>query len=659
MIEIEKSAEEIVTSPTSLELFRAKGSVFSKIVNLYEAGLEFQVKQKRAIVAIQNNTDAYKSRIDRLREASESCLEKDKASKSSITCGMVYLKMHDELTARGLNQQQIWDFFGLCLETNMAISKVTAKYHDSFRPGMDLSSRNRAPAADPFSDELEKRRGTPPEWFGNDQKKWQQFFLEHAVFATYLIDNYLNKALTGRASIHDGTIVYGNTFPDALPDWLTERDTPPVREEVEQELDDDRLEQQVINTSFARIVNQVAVMLGAFFNKSYALYGRTISEEAKLFPTVESISELLILLETCQNDGMPAVVDEIEKLIGPDLGRQFHSMKQNPELVIRTYVKHIGFRQPELIAVGLEKIIEESRMVSSVNEPIGLAEAMALRSLIDNPKSQPTDLPSPLESLRSNNKKAFNCLFYEIRPILSMLSEEDCGYLRESLEAYAALPIEHWIWDLADLVAQRAGEGALDLSDERSVKIGTEVLENSFKWLRQNHVWAYDNLAKYIKSRPAEPATSILADETQELSIPDDFTEEIEELEKETLIIERGPLADWQVLYTTDHTLDPKHLVSIDGQTVDERGSSLRFFVRKENIVTTVPPDKIISELEEIICIPEETENIAHAKVVNGVRWHKRGTSSMRIMYDLNRDAKQVIFFLHKKRDWHYRNLKP
>ena len=133
------------------------------------------------------------------------------------------------------------------------------------------------------------------------------------------------------------------------------------------------------------------------------------------------------------------------------------------------------------------------------------------------------------------------------------------------------------------------------------------------------------------------------------------FIEDVEELERETVELERSPLAEWQVVYTTNRSDDPKHFVSIEGSSKEQRGNFMDTFIRKEHIVTVVPPQKIIAELEEIICIPEETEQIAHAKFENGVRWHKRRTSSMRIFYSLDREKKQMVFFLHKKRDWHYK----
>ena len=450
-IETETKPEELLVAPTTLHLFMAKGGELEKLTAQFDEAADFRVKQRRAIAAIQKSTEISNSRKLRLAEANIRHQQQIQDVKSSMSCGLVYLKLLEELTPMGVEDAQIWDFFKLSLKTDQEAQFEHVKNGRHIVQGLDSSSIGRNHDVQTITETTMKNVGDPPCWFAGNKPSWVEFFFDHAFFQLYLDQDKSYQKIKGMEQYEDITIPFGYVSVNALPDWITEKDSPPTKREVEQELEDDSAELNLIVEAFRVTVKQMWTTITTSIEKAVNLYQRTAKEEIRIFPKVSNLAELLMVIETIQNDGTKTLVSDVVRMLNLEVNSDKNS-GSNSEQFIKEYSEKIGLSQTELIALWLEKTFRQSKMVNGVAESISQSQQNALVEILNQPEILPTGLPDSLDYLRASEKQTFNGLFYELRPLLAQFSQTDRRYLLESLEIYREQAIENWIWDFSEIL---------------------------------------------------------------------------------------------------------------------------------------------------------------------------------------------------------------
>lgn len=230
--------------------------------------------------------------------------------------------------------------------------------------------------------------------------------------------------------------------------------------------------------------------------------------------------------------------------------------------------------------------------------------------------------------------------------------------VEEFLKEYAGQSVEFFIWEISELLADKIKKSSSP--DESAKRILSEVSRFSGTFLRKNWQWAYDRLK--IELEEIDKGKSIAEDLELTTIIPDnsdrtqDGTQQgmFESVDKSIAILREGNLSGWKLYYSDNKSIDPKHLVSIEGDALVEREKALEDFITKNQISSSIKPSSVINAFDWLVTIPKNIEEVRIAKDINGERFKKIKRGAVRIFYVMDEAKKQIIFFLHQKQAMSY-----
>lgn len=650
-------AENTVWEPTSLHLFGFRGVEFEQARERFVAASAFRREYEIAQAAYDSLSEETRNHDKNLHEGRNELAQQVKDLQGSITCSLAYLTMLDELSERGLTPAEIFDFYKLCLIINTrATAKISRKINsDDLQLVLRraLVSAERGPGV--LGSVLKEKLGNPPDWFGDDRKKWERFVSEHAFFTPYLNQHLANKyATTGFLPFKEIKNKYGLTSEGTYPDWLVESNgQPPSREEVEAELNED-LEAEAklyeeINHSVRRS-DYLRQMASQKFSRAAA---RIEQRKRETFPTIRTFTDAILFLEATR--GLTEYSSDPSKM--REMG--FSDLKGFAvppdklfEKTIRAFVQSENtLMSKELVALWLERSLRERGIIEDSQDKIEESFVAFFDLAFKETRGGEKDLG--LVGLRERDKKAFSSLQYSIKPLLEVLSEGERFYLQELITESLETAVEPIIWEIAELVAGHF-KSETSVGSARQLRGVVEGMRRFVSgWLRGNWRWAFRKLQEsFSPEQKLEPA--IVPSVTEIVSGGQTVTDEVQEIEKAIQEVKLGNLAGWQLLYTHSMNTQEEFLVEIGGVSLREREESFEVFITKSGISCSIKPASVVRALEWVITVPQEVEQVRVRKEIGGEVFRKLKRGAVRIFYQVFPEERKIIFFVHQKKAWNY-----
>lgn len=638
MNKIETMPIEVNTqnTPTTLHLFRYKGHQEEKLSKNYLTALEVNQRLDQTSASIHKLDMQASARIDRLKQSAIEQRDALKGIRSSITCGTVFLKMREELSE--LTSQEFMDFFKMSLKVN---TQLTQDAYSELKESSLLkliAAKNRKSGPRAFSNLtaiMENVFDNPPAWFKGNKQSYKMFALRHINFGFYLDRDYFQDVLNGfaRGSAFVQTAInasktnmYGATIQGEFPDWFLEKnEAMPTDEEVKKELEDDIEQETMIKAGMQKIGDQGNYLTNSIVQKSEKANTHLLTLVRERFADFQTFADLVLGL----------------KVFSP----QHHSEQFN-EMIRRFTDNKNLVSSPEPLALYIERKLREGKVINSSQEIIDNNFINLFTDAIDHIKMQDQAAsPTKFQLLRQNNKRTFNTLNYEIRPFLELLSTDELSFLKDLLNESSDLPIESFIFDIASLVSSRFQN--IKIADLTNSQLGAVSYLKKFttSFLKNHASWLYEQIQSDLQQKPPSIEEDIRLP-------PDDLQNEIDDA---TDYLAQGNLKGWNVFYSQNKTTDPENLISIQGESLEERDEHLREYFLHEGISANIKSSSIIRAIEWVVGVPEEIEQLRMTKQIGEEKFKKLKRGNLRIFYIVAPAQKTIIFFTHQKKAWSYR----
>ncbi|MDP3998600.1 MAG: hypothetical protein Q8P89_03210 [bacterium] len=649
------------SAPSSLHLFSYCGGELEQLRLQYANGVQLKREFMPAKAALGRLHQESLSRIERLRETDEEIREEAATYMSSMAAGAAYLKMVDELSARGLSSEEIMDFYRKCLKINTQMGtfswklRKTAGHQKVIEQGIMTGRRE-----DKFAVLFNHEQGKPPGWFGTDEKRWRDFLVDHAYFCVYL-NPELAKVFESRIlSSKEENQYLGYTVEHGLPDWFSDINGGLVEKStVQQEFDDDKEELLKIVQQREKLKEQSAYLRETYNQKLRKAAFRFEEKRRRLLSSTDGFADLAVYLEAVKEIPVYNVQPSEIMILGVD---QLIAVESSPdkarEEAIRFFTedKKITFTK-EAVAIWIERQLREGGVVRTAQDRISpklIDFFVPFLATVENQE----EVKSASLNLRQTDKKAFGALNYEIAPFFNILSEDERSYLVELMSAYQGEQIERLIWDMAEIISSRiTAEGRNAVFPKQTNITMNHAREFISRWLKNHWRWAYVQIQDRLSGRIPQEVIAVTGSEKIVETIKattQPINEETREVETTIVQIQRGNLEGWRLRYTFDRRIDSSSSVEIGGITMQEREEAFRQFVARKTIPCSIKPESVIRAFEWLIAVPVQVEQIRIRKDIGGETFKKLKRGAVRIFYSLDPVGKTITFFIHQKKAFNY-----
>lgn len=567
---------------------------------------------------------------------------------SSRSASSAYLKIHNELSGKGADEEQIMDFFKRCLTINTGITTdVKTGRIKTF--GARKNVVNQRQVVDRFTALVNELSKEPPSWFGNNLHGWRKFLAERAAFGRFLNPDLVNQFgdRIPPSAWDEGRLSL--TYTDALPDWLTERgDELPAKSVVEEELEEDTKEYEAVKISRDQNKKHISYLNESAQEKSRKLMVWCVKLIREIFKsdTVSSLPECLIFINFSREYGDIAVNDLTKISTKEALMKKINPVAAL-EGRITDFVHEKGLTSIHLMALYLEDRLKTAGIFEDASSFIDSKSARPLTLLFTEATNKSGANDENWAKLRDENDPAFGPLNYDLKPLLTLLAVKDLSYLTGFTQhAQYRVSYETLIWEMANLIIENT-TAAKELAqvDKPLDKALVNYITFSKWWLRKHWQWAYEEVLKSV---------SVEAAPQQMLYTEEEETPEIEEVKTAIENIQKGDLANWNLYYTERMVPEIEAADQIPGITLEEREHTLNGYLLDNNISCSIGADSVIRTLEWLTSVPQEIEQIGKKKIINGVAWNRRRRGAVRIFSRMNRARKEIVFFVYQKKAWKY-----
>lgn len=601
--------------PTNLDIFRLKGQ---NLVAAQAAFGRFRTFAREIVAAYESldRTVAVDAgRVTRLKELFDDVEEQRGQLLFSHACSELFLKITDDVAEKPDFQRRALDIF-------TGSVRLARDYHgriedfDRTTLKMMLASEEMAKT----NVNLVRESADPPVWFDGNRLDWARLMISYSG---------MELAETQRVRAKGtGFILAANFAQGALPDWYLERaEEQPTCQKVLREMQEDADEISKANALRDRLARDVTYITnegGAKANKSLA---RFITRSGDVVGEVTNMHELILKI---------LMYNRID--LGFDDPREY---ERQAEAQGKTYigdwqnlamarVEEFGnVLRPEFVALYLERIFKEAGM-RDVHDSLTDQDREFFAQYIAS-----FDGASDFAAYRITRKNAFKAFNYDLRPFFSLLGADDLDYLLEL--SRDQVKHEDLLWEIADLVSTKASAA------DGNQKLFEDIKEFGKRWLVRN--WA--TLAYSFFNRFGARRTDGGENEVEvEPFLP------VEEAEEERVDFNLGNLAGWALLYTP--TMTRNDTEDIGGTSLDDRGVLLQRYLGTRDIACTVKISSVIRTIDWTVVMPPEIEKRRGQKIINGEVFKKTKRGPVRLLYQIDRDKKKFVFFVHQKTDWLY-----
>ena len=160
-----------------------------------------------------------------------------------------------------------------------------------------------------------------------------------------------------------------------------------------------------------------------------------------------------------------------------------------------------------------------------------------------------------------------------------------------------------------------------------------------------NWQWAYQQLkfpVNSVSTRTDDPKQELItnAEETEIL---------IQEFDHDISEVETGGLKGWNVMYSLNATLNNIDLITIEGETLDEKSEFLKKLFVDEGISCSTDPSNVIAVLERKTEASPESEYIVPVFTVKHEDFKRQRVGGVRVFYKMDQVLKKMIFWVYQK----------
>ena len=633
----------IENPPTTLHLLRCKGAERNRLQAKVLTTLQLDERFSQTRSSIEKLATEKISMFKRLEQSTLELSTELNIINSSVACGAVFLKMRDELNE--LSPVEFMDFFKLCLTINTDLTERSGelKGETAFLKTIAMINSRKMPSD--LRVILDRVLNSPPAWFKEDKQTWGTFAFIHVNFSFYVNPDLATKTVrrrTGRSLVQDAIESRTSPIPSLttegeFPDWFLENNgTIPTKEVIEQELEEDKNQAIKTREGIDGVRKQKNYLAETIQEKIERASLRLLELLRESFPVITNFSDMILFLRIANR-----------KLV-----------KELIQNAIEIYAQDNSAINQEPIALYVEKKLLEGKIIQDSQTQIDNNFINLFTSALEHIKTQRTQGSSEtkFQNLRETNKRAFDPLNYDIKPFLEILSPDELSFLQELLSESEGKPIELFIWDLASFISSRFSN-LKDFDELSKSQRGALHYLKQFtaSFLRNHATWAFEQIQQALENKD-QGTIQIPIQEQQVLiqleSKPDDLQKEIESTTEE---IAQGNLVGWHNFYTTNKSSDERHLVEIEGKTLEEREKALEELQQKERLPSSIKRGSLIRAFDWLVSVPKEVEQVRMKKNVYGEDFKKlkRG-GGLRIFYQMYPSEKKLIFFLHQKKAWTY-----
>lgn len=659
MWEARHSAERPGPLPTTLTLFGRTQPERTYIHERWGAYQHLRGQERTSRSAIQRFLEESKKREQRLRQTSSNLLGEKLDLASSEACGAAYLKMLDELPAYGASEGWIEAFFLDCLVISLHSTGRIAKDINEDKP-----QNPRNAAADVAEDmELINRYlsfDSHP-WFAGSESEWTQFAWDRCNFSRYLFPKIKDRRMSERIRETINEKGYtGAVFISGLPDWvlaeIDDHKPAPTRSVIEEEMHADHQQNLLVEKQLKDVDTQIKYIHNRDIAKVKKVALGVARRAQEVFPAITTFPDLVLYLGIA--DLIPQYhvpLSQVETLPGIEILTTMLPLEQVPAQAIEQFIasETTAFSK-ENAALWIENILRQGGVIESAQDPLSNVFVAHMDTII----AMLGDQKRPADEDKRSIPKA---LMFDIRTLLKLASPDDLAYLQELMHELQGIPLEPVIWEIAEIVSRNTQQ-----KDNAPIDRDTEVRLNHIKtfakaWIAQHHQWALGNLKETatrinVTQPQATNEVSVEGPETGTIEIKEEqeLAASVQALEETAKEYETGNLAGWRILYSEKGRTDTKSLVEIPGVTLDERTEALREFLGKNSIPCTEEANVIIDTFDTLVTEEGVTKHIRPRYELKGNKFKRYRKGEIRLLYTIDEDTRQLIFYIEQKKDWKY-----
>ncbi len=551
------------------------------------------------------------------------------------TVSAAYLQMYDDLSPRGIPDIEIFSLFQKSFYMACEFYKL---YDPSNNPSQEIAFRKHQAARAAGYPELRrlivKIAGVPSPSFRKSKTEWEQLIDEYSNFSEMLNPNF--------NGISTEKLEFGFVSTEWIPDWFADSDgVAPRRSQVEEEFKEDTEEQLAISI-YQDKVNSNYNDLREYDNRLFIKSALNIEKRRRdLFPGQPSLVNSLIYLSATQNMyTYPGDIEVVKKMSADELDDIMVSPEESRKSAINIFTEQMPIGS-DLVALWLEKQFKDGGFSATTVIDENLVDRLGL---IGREKE------GDLRALKDTDKKFFKLYYYQLAPLFDLMQSGQKEYMTELIEGSKGEKVELIIWEMADIFASR-----LQATNEPELNqtVG-DIRRFSKKWLTDNWQWAYGELELAAEAGPRE---IVHPEETveEELDVTQESKDEEVEMQELSRQVKEGNLAGWSLFYTTNMRV--KHggkLLAIDGKDLDDKEKALGKVLTDEGSQVAIKNSSLIHALDWITTVP--MKNLKRQMLeVNGEVFMVRKRDSVRILFQIDHESKELSFFLvPAKRGWEY-----
>ncbi len=638
---------------TTLTLFQYPEFMLEKNRDEYMKASDLVDNFTVILTAINRVSDESGVHTDKLTERLQSLNEDKRIIESSITTGAAYIKLHDELSRIGVTDSDILSLFVRFVKLNTNLTRLVQEGANYDANTLALFNLTHNPFGSQYNEILETQAGLAPSWFnGRNRNEWLNFVRVHSTFPSYLSrfsDEYPQFP----------RLVYPNiglSSKDCYPDWLNEVDLKvPERIIVEQELVEDINESSMIDKQIIDIRRQYAYITSVMVDKIKKVLMRIETKRREYLGPLDNLARLVTYLAIVSNPNYTECKLEPQAIqTAGDLEAIIVNKLYSSENKFKEFIESERIFNKESLGLWIEEQLGISKIIKLASDPIDSRIFNLLEILFSSATDPGGTLSENLIKIRGEDKKVFEVLNYGLRPFLSMLSEDEIGYLKELSLDLQEQPIEPLIWEMAEFISgykKDLFEKGRDQNPEnRTLRINIKHFRDfTNTWIRRN--WQ----ACVFELRARLFGQEIITD-LSEATPTELVTEapEISEAEYEFNQSEQNHLVGWRLRYTENISFDDKYHIEIEGDTLAERTKFLDKYLREQNISCSIGAGSVINALNWVVTSPDEVEWIRIAKTIGQNRVKKLKRKGVRIFYLLDKKEMELVFFVHQKKAYGY-----
>lgn len=636
-------------NPTALSLFRLSPVRVLQLQDLDQGLGRYYHEHVIVTNSFLSTGEKNWHHLQELAEVTQDLRQHKWMLQSSRTCSLAYLTMNQELAGQGLSTEDIFNFFRLCLNINTAYgnyqSAQIAKKQPVDAEYFTEAIRRSSSGGDILEKIIANNVEAVPGWFTGDLFSWYRFVKPHACFGSYLNQDvtakYRNSIILQKREIYKKDNV-GITLPDSFPDWLVKGETPDLQE-VNAEYEADCQEIKTINEQITSMIKQRDCFVGLMSDK-YEKIVKRLKEKVASFLTVDNPLDLVMFLghteKICE---MAALLSVGKKPQAEDLEKA----KAEGQAILKRNISQSSrnsaiFASPQILALNIEQMLLKAG---------GNFTPDLFYSFLYDIYCYPDRVGPFLKRLKDTDNKVYRALNYQLRPLLNFLSPDDLGSLEISLNKLkpgSNNNLNDIIWIFAEMISP--GINRVDVkkykNDQKVMETLTELANFTNRWLTDHWQWLHQEIMRSL-GQPELPE-NVQQGEITEVS--ESTVATVKEIEEVSAEFQVSNLAGWRLLYSTDHSLNPKHLIDISGLTSQDITTKLTELLLKEGGHCSVKKTSIVAALEWIVTVPDIVDQTMWKEETgDGEPWGKLKRGRDRIFFKKDPAGKTMTFFIYHK----------